>query len=1058
MSAVNPSPIRLRGVRQNNLKNLDLDLPRGRLIVVTGLSGTGKSSLVFDTLHAEGQRRYVETFSSYTRQFLEMLDRPDVDRIENIPPSIAIEQRNTVKTSRSTVGTMTELCDYFKVWFSHVAELFDPQTGEKIEDENPSVIWKKARKRFPDRTVLIAFPVSRPPKLSWEEIIENLLRQGYRRAVIDGAVQRIDREAPADLLGKTGAERLHVVQDRVALTTGNRKRFLEAAETALHFGSGLIALFNPEGTEQARFSSGLHSPATGERFRAPIPALFSFNSPLGACPRCRGFGRIIEIDYRLAVPDTLLSLADGAVKPWQGEVYGESQRDMLRFARKSGIPTDIPFDELSAEHRDLILYGEPDYGRDGREWPQAWYGLKGFFDYLETKTYKMHVRVFLSRFRSYRTCPDCDGARLQPEALHWQWRKMRLPDLYRMPVGELLDFLRKHHRPTGLRQADLAFDAILDRLGYLDQVGLGYLTLDRTSRTLSGGEVERVNLTSCLGTSLVDTLFVLDEPSIGLHSRDIDRLIKILRRLTAAGNTVVVVEHDEAMIRAADQVIELGPEPGRLGGHLVYQGSLGAMPACAESITGAYLCGRRAIEAPAIRRPVDAPPKRAGSSRSKDWIHFRGVTKHNIRALDLDLPLHRLVCLTGVSGSGKSTLLDNVIYQGLAAQRGQTADDPAAFSDLRGIDRVGEVVLVDQSPVSRTPRSNAALYTGAWDGIRELFAGVPAAAEQGFSTSHFSFNGGDGRCDTCQGLGYERVEMQFLSDIHVPCATCEGKRFKPEVLAVRYRDRSVEEVLGMTVDEARLFFGDRPKIASRLSVLQDVGLGYLTLGQPLNTLSGGESQRLKLVKYLSGLGGSKTGRLKTGSAEANALLLLDEPTTGLHRHDIKRLIGVLQALVEKGHSLVVIEHQLDVIKSADWLIEIGPGAGAEGGRLVAQGTPEDLAAADCASREFLVAALRERETGSQQVAEAGSTYPRKGKRPPKKTKAVPLPSANGTIRLTGAREHNLKNLSLEIPHRQITVVTGVSGSGKSTLAFDIVFAEGQRRFMESMSAYARQFV
>ncbi len=1041
MHRPNQSPIRLRGVRQNNLKNLDLDLPRGTFIVVTGLSGTGKSSLVFDTLHAEGQRRYVETFSPYTRQFLEMLDRPDVDGIENIPPSIAIEQRNTVKTSRSTVGTMTELCDYFKVWFSHVAELFDPQTGDTIEDETPAVIWKKARRQLGEQTLLVTFPVPKPAKLGWDEIFDNLLRQGYRRAVFDGAAERLDalRERAPELPADTAVPRLHVVQDRLALKAANRRRFLEAAETGLHFGNGELVLFAPDGGSGTRFSTGLRSPATGEQFREPIPALFSFNSPLGACPRCRGFGRIIEIDYQLAVPDRALSLADGAVRPWQGEVYGESYRDMLRFARKAGIPTDVPFDELSREHRDLILFGEPGYGIGGKDWPQAWYGVKGFFDYLETKTYKMHVRVFLSRYRAYRTCPECGGARLQPEALCWKWRGRRLPDLYRMAVSDLLALLRRHKTPDGPRreQAELAFNAILGRLGYLDQVGLGYLTLDRTSRTLSGGEVERVNLTSCLGTSLVDTLFVLDEPSIGLHSRDIDRLIGILRRLTALGNTVVVVEHDEAMIRAADHVLELGPDPGSAGGHLVFQGDQTALLASPDSLTGAYLSGCKTIDPPENRRSVAPPPARMGRRNSENWIRFRKANKHNIRALDVSIPLRRLVCLTGVSGSGKSTLLDNVIHQGLLAARGQRPEDPAGFHRLDGADAAGEIVLADQSPVSRTPRSNPALYAGAWDGIRKLFGNTEGAVARGFTPSHYSFNSGEGRCETCQGLGYERVEMQFLSDIHIPCPVCEGRRFKDEVLAVTWREKSVEDVLRMTTDEARLFFRDQRTIEPRLRSLCEVGLGYLTLGQPLNTLSGGESQRLKLVKYLAGLNPGVED-------EKGALLLIDEPTTGLHRHDIKRLIGVLQALVDRGHSVVVIEHQLDVIKAADWLLEIGPGAGAEGGKLVAQGTPETLAAAACPSAPFIAAALGGVPEPAVRAAEP----------------AAPYRANNGdtAISLAGAREHNLKNLSVEIPHHQITVVTGVSGSGKSTLAFDIIFAEGQRRFMESMSAYARQFV
>ena len=1107
--------IRLRGVRQNNLKGFDLDVPLGRYIVVTGLSGAGKSSLVFDTLHAEGQRRYVETFSAYTRQFLELLDKPKVDSIENIRPSIAIEQTNTVKTSRSTVGTMTELTDFFKVWFSHVAACFDPETGEKVEDDNPQTIWEKAHKAHSGQAVIVAFKVTKPDSLTWPEILKNLTSQSYVRVLVPAVggvpsprsevgssrgegtppttVHRIDGLlADQKPLAKT--KRLFVAQDRVALTTDQQSRFLEAIETALHFGQGEVFIFRETTagrfSENGHFSRGLHSPKTGRTFRAATPPLFSFNSPLGACPKCRGFGRVIEIDYRLAMPDHSLSVDDGAIKCWESEVYGDSKKDLLVFARKKKIPTHVPFAALTPEQQGFIVDGEPGYGEEnGKTWPKYWYGLKGFFRWLEKNTYKMHVRVFLSRYRAYNPCPACGGQRLQPEALCWKWQGRTLPELYQLPVSDLRALIGNagcalaaqrgatSAPPTAAdgRSVSLAYEAIMTRLRYLEQVGLGYLTLDRPSRTLSGGEVERVNLTSCLGTSLVDTLFVLDEPSVGLHPRDIDRLIAIIRTLTDAGNTVVVVEHDEAMIRAADHAIEVGPEPGSRGGHIVFQGTIDEMLASPHSITGAYLSGRETVEAPANRREVKssagilpASKKSRLEAGATPWLTFTNATKHNLAHLSFRLPLHRFVCLSGVSGSGKSTLLDNVIYQGLQTKRLLITEDPASIEAIHSDVEFSEIVLVDQSPLSRTPRSNPALYTEAWELIRELYAQTPTAQAAGFTASSFSFNSGDGRCDQCQGLGYERVEMQFLSDVFVPCPVCEAKRFKPEVLAIRWNGRSVADLLATSVTDALPLFAEHASIRSRLASLESVGLGYLTLGQPLNTLSGGESQRLKLVRYLGTFAnGSVGGTASAPSAaraeagppelpaeltEPGALLLLDEPTTGLHRHDVKRLLTVLQALVDRGHSVVVIEHNLDVLKSADWLIEIGPDAGANGGRVVAEGPPEDVARAETATSPFLRTALAVCHLLDDKRAEPLAAEPHQDRY------ALSARPGGNNLTILGARENNLKNLSLTIPHRQLNVVTGVSGSGKSTLAFDIVFAEGQRRFMESMSPYARQFV
>ncbi|MBI2497381.1 MAG: ATP-binding cassette domain-containing protein, partial [Opitutae bacterium] len=1052
---------------------------------------------------------------AYTRQFLDLLDKPRVDAIENIRPSIAIEQSNTVKTSRSTVGTMTELTDFAKVWFSHVAECFDPVTGEKVEDDTPATIWQKTHVAHPAATLLLCFRVAKPDNLEWTEVLTSIKGQGYTRVLVPAqrSTSNKQRSTAGDIplglhkiddlltaLSGSKAERskldverwtfVQVIQDRLLISADNQARFLEATETALHFGKGEIHLFAPlksevsnlKFTEAGHYSRGLHSPKTGRTFRPATPGLFSFNSPLGACPRCRGFGRVIDIDYRLAIPDHSLSIADGAIRPWEGEIYGESKKDLIQFAKKFGLPVNVPFAALTPAQKSFVIDGSPGYDGETNHWPKYWYGLKGFFRYLEKTTYKMHVRVFLSRYRAYNTCPDCAGARLQPEALCWKWRGYTLPQLYQLPISELLGLIQSdvggvpppRENAASHHQRDLAHDSIVTRLHYLSQVGLGYLTLDRTSRTLSGGEVQRVNLTSCLGTSLVDTLFVLDEPSVGLHPRDIDRLLGIIRTLTDSGNTVVVVEHDEAMIRAADHVIEIGPEPGVRGGNIVFQGSVTGLLASSRSITGAYFSGRQRIDLPAQRRPVDPSWRRDYQSRGlpaakamphgtdspasteadTKWLSFTNATKHNVRNLSFRLPLQRLVCLSGVSGSGKSTLLDNIIAQGLLTRRSLLTEDPAEIEAITSDLAFSEIVLVDQSPLSRTPRSNPALYCEAWELIRELYAAVPAAQEAGFSASSFSFNSGDGRCDNCQGLGSERVEMQFLSDVFVPCPICEGRRFKPEVLAITWSGQSIADLLAMNVADALELFagpvggvpsprGDAATLAtirSRLAALDEVGLGYLPLGQPLNTLSGGESQRLKLVRYLSDFTADRpdsdpqVSGLRSQVSSAGALLLLDEPTTGLHRHDVKRLLDVLQRIVDRGHSVVVIEHNLDVLKSADWILEVGPEAGAAGGRIVAAGPPEAIARAATATSPFLRGALKVCHIIDDKLSLAAAEDAAPYGAQPSALSVQPLASSESgeggsCLTVLGARENNLKNISVSIPHRQLSVVTGVSGSG-----------------------------
>ncbi len=1092
-----PDAIRLRGVRQNNLKNIDVDIPLGKFIAVTGLSGAGKSSLVFDTLHAEGQRRYVETFSAYTRQFLDLLEKPDLDSAENVRPSIAIEQKNTIKTSRSTVGTMTELTDFFKVWFSHVAALYDPVTGQPIHDDNPHSIWQKSLAAYPAQSVTLAFQVTKPEKLTWAEILKNIKAQGYSRlyqttpnSAKTPELHRIEALSGSSCTSWANNTTLHVVQDRIQLSNTNRSRFLEAAETALEFGQGQLLILDKDGAILARHSRGLHSPTTGKTYRPASPPLFSFNSPLGACPKCRGFGRVIEIDYRLAIPDTNKSIAEGLIKPFEGQVYGESKNDLVRACKRLKISTTKPFNKLTQRQQDIVILGEPAYQQlpKGSEPGKLWYGVKGFFDWLESNTYKMHVRIFLSRFRAYVKCPDCDGTRLQSDSLCWKWQNYRLPDLYQLPISDLLELITsttaRASCPSGPspepnHQATIASDAILSRLRYLNHVGLGYLTLDRPARTLSGGEVERVNLTSCLGASLVDTLFVLDEPSVGLHARDIDRLIQIVRSLTDAGNTVVLVEHDDAMIRAADHVIEIGPEPGANGGHLVFQGSQQELLKSKKSITGQYLSGQLQIPVPSTTRQVEpavpsghpttrsvgsdlvsrststsskARTRHSSKSEGGPALHITSASKHNIRDLTLSIPLQRFVCLSGVSGSGKSTLLNAVLYQNFIAQRGLIAEDPAAVASLTTDLPFDEITLVDQSPVSRTPRSNPVVFVEAWDHIRTLYGKLPQSQANGYTASSFSFNAGDGRCEPCKGLGYEKIEMQFLSDVYVPCPHCEGKRFKPELLEIKHEGHSISDLLDLTITQLLELFATHPKIHDKLTALDQVGLGYLKSGQALNTLSGGESQRLKLVKYLA-----TTQKPRTQNPEpTGSLILLDEPTTGLHKHDVRKLLTVLQTIVDSGHSLIVIEHNIDVLKSADWIIEMGPEAGAKGGQVVFQGTPKSCAqTATTETSKYLAP-----EFSSTQLLAAESPSPYKTS---SLLSAPSCPSwaknnTSSSLTVTGARHHNLKNISVSIPHYEFTVVTGASGSGKSTLAFDIVFGEGQRRFMESMSPYARQFV
>ncbi len=1061
--------IRIRGARQNNLRNLDLDLPTGELIVVTGVSGSGKSSLVFDTLYAEGQRRYVETFSPYARQFLDRMDRPAVDRIEGVPPAIAIDQTNPVRSSRSTVGTMTEINDHLKLLFARASRLYCRQCARPVRRDTPGAIVDELLRRGQglDRPrLLVTFPVRVPANFSAEEVRAHLQAQGYTRT--HGAPQA-DAADPQRVL--------HVVRDRLRLDAAQAQRLRESIEEALRLGGGRVDVWLDPGTDPAadataadadgaaappwaRFSTALHCAHCDIGYSEPTPSTFSFNSPLGACERCRGFGRVIGIDHALVIPDPRKSLRAGAIKPWQSPSFRECQAEMEKYAATAGVDLDLPWEALDAPARQWVLGGDP---RWTGKWKTQWYGLDRFFEWLESRAYKMHIRVLLSRYRSYTTCPDCAGTRLKPDALLWHLdlderrpgytvHELMLVPAQRLRVlfDRLQQALAAGTAPAAPQDGgrsggedaatQILATEIAARLRFLCEVGLGYLTLDRQSRTLSGGEVQRINLTTALGTSLVNTLFVLDEPSIGLHPRDMQRVIGVMERLRDAGNSLVVVEHDPQIMLAADRILDMGPGPGERGGQIVFDGTPAQLQQ-ADTATGVYLGGRRRIETPG------GQPVEAGTPR----IVLEGVREHNLKNIAVEFPLRRLVTLTGVSGSGKSTLIQDVLYPALRTILRKGGPAAGAHDRCLGADWIEDVALVDQSPIGKTTRSNPASVVGAFDPIRRLFAQAPLSRERRYTAGTFSFNTGDGRCPTCGGNGFEHVEMQFLSDVYLRCPDCNGTRFRPEVLEVRIarRDRalSIADTLELTAAEAVQLFADDAEVVRTLSPLVDVGLDYLRLGQPVPTLSGGEAQRLKIAAFLAAA--LKAGPASAAKGRRGSLLLFDEPTTGLHFEDIARLMRALRKLLAAGHSLIVIEHNLDVIRASDWIIDLGPEGGDDGGNVVVAGPPASVARH---SYSHTARALRAYEESLRvPVAAAGA---------PAAVAAEPARPGlgGGAIEIVNAREHNLKGIDVAIPRDTFTVITGVSGSGKSTLAFDILFNEGQRRYLESLNAYARSMV
>ncbi|RQO61858.1 excinuclease ABC subunit A [Paucibacter sp. KBW04] len=1057
--------IRIRGARQHNLKNIDLDLRTGELTVVTGPSGSGKSSLVFDTLYAEGQRRYVETFSAYARQFLDRMDRPAVDKVDGVPPAIAIDQTNPVRTSRSTVGTMTELNDHLKLLYARAAQLFDKKTAGAVRHDTAQSIYAELLERTAEANPRLAltFPVELPGNTSAEQVEQWLSVSGFTRV-----------QAQREVATPTGPHKLlDVVADRLRLQGADKQRVMEAIELCLKRGGGrfnVYVLDHEEGAEPPmwRYSTGLHCPESDLRYQDPQPPLFSFNSSLGACETCRGFGRVIGVDLGLVIPDGRKTLRNGAVKTLSTPAWKDSFEDLLRYAGDAGIPRDTAWNQLSEAQRDWVINGSPNWTGN---WNKQWYGIKRFFEYLESKAYKMHIRVLLSKYRSYTPCTACGGARLKTEALLWRvgskaladavlppaqrylpvgvdWTRAQLEalpglalhDLMQLPLHRLRRFVDELQLPSGLLDdaLKLLLDEIRNRLKYLCDVGIGYLTLDRQSRTLSGGEVQRINLTTALGTSLVNTLFVLDEPSIGLHPRDMNRIVQAMHRLRDAGNTLVVVEHDPAVMLAADRLIDMGPGPGERGGQIVFDGTPEAIRS-ADTLTGAYLGARKHVGM-GLKRPVDG---------STPKLILEGVREHNLRNVTVEFPLQRMVVVTGVSGSGKSTLMQDVLYPALARHFGEASETPGQHDRLLGADWLSDAVFVDQSPIGKTARSNPASYVGAFDEIRKLLAAAPMSAERSYTAGHFSFNAGDGRCPTCGGSGFEHVEMQFLSDVYLRCPDCDGRRFRAEMLDVKLnlggRELNVADILELTVSEAVALFKDQREVLAKLQPIVDVGLEYVKLGQPVPTLSGGEAQRLKLAGFLA----EAAAKPRQALAKKGTLFLFDEPTTGLHFDDIAKLMRALRKLLGAGHSLIVIEHNLDVIRAADWLIDLGPEGGEQGGEIVCQGTPEQV-----------------KEHATSHTALALREYSEHMDRPALKVEeGRPLQAVlrarraiDENIRIVNAREHNLKAVDVSIPRGKFNVITGVSGSGKSTLAFDILFNEGQRRYLESLNAYARSIV
>jgi excinuclease ABC subunit A len=944
----------VRGARVHNLKNIDCEIPHNRLTVITGVSGSGKSSLAFDTVYAEGQRRYIESLSAYARQFLERMEKPDVDEVEGIAPAVAIRQKNVTRNPRSTVATATELYDYLRLLYARVGVTFCPRCGEVVRKDtvdeiasrvltrqpgerfyvlfhvNPGVPGEGAGKRIPGGKAGAARgkraagtgsvslrplggegqPAPAPPADSLKPRLFSLRQGGFNRLYQEGRV--FDFSTPESLLEIHFARPVHVLVDRLSISPEIRQRLIDSVELCYREAGEAILEFGARDSgstpERLVFNERFECKQCGTLFEEPEPRLFSFNNPFGACPRCQGFGNTIDFDLDLVIPHKNRTLAEGAVEPWTKPRYRGFYQEMKRLARLRGVPLDVPYHRLAPEQRGWLIEGDEEFE-----------GIRGFFAYLERKKYKLHVRVFLSRYRGYTLCPECQGGRLRREALNVRIQGKSITDVCRMSIQEAYRFFNEL-RLTSFQQAvaDKVLEEIRARLRYLYRVGLEYLTLDRLASTLSGGESQRIQLATALGSNLVGALYVLDEPSIGLHARDTGRLIEILESLRDLGNTILVVEHDPEMIRRADKILDLGPGAGEHGGRVVFEGDLAGVVAAPHSLTGRYLSGELQIPVPVARRVP-----------GKTWLRVRGARQHNLKSVDVDIPLGLLVCVAGVSGSGKSTLVHDVLYNALISRRGVAAPR-AAYDRIEGDGDLADVILVDQSPLGRTPRSNPVTYLKAFDAIREVFASTPEARKRGYTPGHFSFNLPGGRCETCQGDGTVTVDMQFLADVELVCEECRGRRFKPSLLEVRYKGKNIHDVLQMTVREALAFFSNLPRVTKKIRVLDEVGLGYLRLGQSATTLSGGEAQRVRLAAHLA------------RQTSENTLFIFDEPTTGLHFDDINKLLAAFRKLIEAGGNVLIIEHNLDVLKTADWIVDLGPEGGDDGGYVVCVGRPEDV--------------------------------------------------------------------------------------------------------------------
>jgi len=902
--------ILLKGVKTHNLKDFDLVLPHHKLYVVTGVSGSGKSSLAFDTLYAEGQRRYVESLSAYARQFLERMEKPDVDFVSGIPPALAIEAKNVISNARSTVGTQTEINDYLRLLYARVGKTVCPDCAVEALKSQPEDILNYVMEKYREQSISILFPVNflGTKSADTKASLDELERQGFSECYDQGRRYPLE-----DWTGpKKKQHWLDIICDQVTVNSKARKRLMDSLELAHRYGKGKLAII--AGKKRLSFSDELSCPSCSKSFREPLPNLFSFNSPLGACAECQGFGRVITLDWDLVVPDENKSLADGAIEPWTKPSAEWEFKHLLEYCRKKKIPLDKPWKSLPPGTRKLILHGKES---------DKFFSVRQYFDYLEKKTYKMHVRIFLSKYRTFVPCTACGESRLKEEGLSVKVSGRNIFELQRMPLADLYEFLAKlEFSESEKSRVEPVYVEIQKRVRFLVEVGLGYLSLARLSRTLSGGEMQRIHLASSLGSALVDTLYVLDEPSIGLHERDNELLIRLMKELRDLGNTLVVVEHDRMMIETADEVLDIGPGGGERGGQLLYQGEISGLHDCRQSLTGRYLSGEL-IPGVARKNLVNRASK-------EEWVQIIKAAEHNLKNINVAIPLKQFVVITGVSGSGKSTLVYDVLYKNFLRSRGQSVQEPGKVQKIKGFEKIDQLVLVDQSPIGRSPRSNPVTYIGVYEDIRKIFASTGDAKKNGLQASAFSFNVDGGRCEICKGAGQVKIEMHFLADVYMLCETCQGKRFKKHVLDVRYQGKNIDHVLALTVEEAVDFFkGSRP-IVEKLSLLVRVGLGYLRLGQSATTLSGGEAQRLKLAEEMA------------NSKEGHVLYVFDEPTTGLHYHDIHFLLQAFQELLERGHSLLVIEHNMEVIHTADWIIDLGPDGGEQGGSLVFSGTCDEL--------------------------------------------------------------------------------------------------------------------